>query len=114
MCLVELYCNVDDFWKSFQQESEKYLINSKKRGPQSTLTIPEMITIVILFCQSNYSTFKYFYFYVCNHLKEAFPKIISYSRFIYFMKSIFVPLLGYLLHRRGTITGIAFVDSTSL
>ena len=30
------------------------------------------------------------------------------------MKGLFVPLLAYLLHRRGHITGIAFIDSTSI
>jgi hypothetical protein len=30
------------------------------------------------------------------------------------MKGLFVPLFAYLLHRRGHITGIAFIDSTSL
>ncbi len=30
------------------------------------------------------------------------------------MKPIFVPLFGYLLHLRGMITGIAFIDSTSI
>ena len=30
------------------------------------------------------------------------------------MKNLFVPLFAYLLQRRGEITGIAFIDSTSL
>jgi len=116
MCLVELYCSVDDFWKSFKQEWNKHLIDSGKlkRGPESELTIPEIMTIVILYHQSNYRTFKHFYAYVCNYLKKEFPKLISYSRFVYLMKSIFVPLFSYLLHLRGMITGIAFIDSTSI
>ena len=116
MCLVELYCSVDDFWKSFKQEWDKHLIDSGKlkRGPELKLTIPEMMTIVILYHQSNYRTFKHFYFYICNYLKKEFPNLISYSRFVYLMKSIFVPLFGYLLSLRGLITGIAFIDSTSI
>lgn len=116
MCLVELYCSVDDFWQSFKQEWDKHLIDRGKpaRGPDPQLTIPEMMTIVILFHQSNYRTFKHFYFHVCNNLKNEFPKLISYSRFVYLMKSIFIPLFGYLLHLRGMVTGIAFIDSTSI
>jgi len=116
MCLVELYCSVDDFWKSFKQDWDKHLIDSGKlkRGPEPKLTIAEMMTIVILYHQSNYRTFKHFYFYVCNYLKNEFPNLISYSRFVYLIKSIFVPLFGYLLHLRGMITGIAFIDSTSI
>jgi len=30
------------------------------------------------------------------------------------MKTLFIPLFAYLLHHAGTITGIAFIDSTSL
>jgi hypothetical protein len=108
MCLIELYCNVDDFWKAFKQEWNKHLIDSKKlkRGPEAGLTIPEMMTIVILYHQSNYRCFKHFYFYVCNYLKKEFPNLVIYSRFIYLMKSVFVPLFGYLLHLRGMITAL--------
>ncbi len=116
MCCTELYCNVDDFWKSFKQEWDKHLIDShkSKRGPEPVLTIPEMMSIVILFHQSGYRTFKHFYHHVCNHLHKEFPKLISYSRFVYLMKNIFAPLFAYLLHIRGAVTGIAFIDSTSI
>lgn len=116
MCLVKLYANVDDFWKSFKQEWEKHLIESKKskRGPEPELSIQEMMTIVILFHQSGYRTFKHFYYYVCNNLTKEFPALISYSRFVYLMDNIFVPLFAYLLYLRGEITGIAFIDSTSI
>lgn len=114
--LTTLYCNVDDFWKFFRNEWEKHLIesNKPKHGPEPELSISEMMTIVILFHQSNYRTFKHFYFYVCNHFRKEFPKLISYSRFVYLMKNLFVPLFAYLLFRRGEITGIAFIDSTSI
>lgn len=71
MDLTILYCSVDDFWKSFKQEWDKHLIDNgkAKRGPEPKLSIPEMMTIVILFHQSNYLTFKYFYEYVCKHLR---------------------------------------------
>jgi len=116
MDLTTLYCSVDDFWKSFKQEWDKHLIaNGKiKKGPESQLSIPEMMTIVILFHQSNYRTFKHFYEYVCRYLNKYFPKLISYSRFVYLMKNLLVPLFAYLLHNKGEITGIAFVDSTSI
>lgn len=116
MCLTELFCTVDDFWKSFKQEFDKHLIDSgkSKRGPEPELSISEMMTIVILFHQSNYRTFKHFYSYVCSYLRNDFPKLISYSRFVYLMKNIFIPLFAYLLHIRGSVTGIAFIDSTSI
>ena len=116
MDLIRLYCSIDDFWKSFKKEWDRHLIDNAKtkRGPEPELSIPEMMTIVILFHQSNYRTFKYFYDYACKYLRKEFPKLISYSRFVYLMKNLFVPLFAYLLERRGEITGIAFIDSTSL
>lgn len=114
--LTALYCAVDDFWKIFKEEWSKHLIDSDKpkHGPDPELSIPEMMTIIILFHQSNYRTFKHFYFYICSNLKTAFPKLISYNRFVYLMKNLFVPLFAYLLQRRGAVTGIAFIDSTSI
>lgn len=115
MDLVRLYCSVDDFWKSFKLEWDRHLIDmgKTKRGPEPGLTIPEMMTIVILFHQSNYRTFKYFYLNAQVFYQKDFH-FVSYSRFVYLMKNTFVPLLAYLLSLIGTITGIAFVDSTSI
>jgi hypothetical protein len=66
MDLVELYCSVDDFWKTFKRDWDRHLIDTgrAKRGPEPELTAPEMMTIVVLFHQSNFRTFKHFY-----HLK---------------------------------------------
>jgi hypothetical protein len=114
--VTELYCTIDDFWKSFKQEWEKHLIDTgkAKRGPEPELSIAEMMTIVILFHQSNYRTFKHFYSHINSYFKKEFPKLISYDRFVYLKKNLFVPLFAYLLHRRGDVTGIAFIDSTSI
>lgn len=116
MGLTELYCDVDDFWKSFKQEWDKHLIDcgSSKRGPEPDLSIPEMMTIIILFHQSNYRTFKHFYMHICSFFRKEFPKLISYGRFVSLMKSLFLVLFAYLLRKRGTVSGIAFVDSTSI
>jgi len=114
--LTTLYCSVDDFWKAFQAEWEKHLINSGKshRGPEPELSISEMMTIIIMFHVSNYRTFKYFYAHISQHYKPCFPKLISYCRFVHIMKGLFVPLFAYLLYHRGVVSGIAFIDSTSI
>jgi len=116
MDITALYCTIDDFWKSFKQEWDKHLIESgrSKRGPEPELSVAEMMTIVILFHQSNYRTFKHFYLYIHSCFRREFPKLISYDRFVYLKKNSFIPLLPYLLHRRGSVTGIAFIDSTSI
>lgn len=116
MNLVKLYCSIDDFWKIFKKDWDEHLIanNRPKRGPEAEMSIPEMLTIVVLFHQSNYRTFKHFYLYITNHFQREFPTMISYCRFVYLMKNLFIPLFAYLLHQRGNVTGIAFIDSTSL
>ncbi len=72
------------------------------------------MTIIILFHQSNDRTFKHFYRYVTKYLVKEFPNSMSTSRFAYLKKNLFVPLLAYLLGKRGEITGIAFIDFPSI
>ena len=114
--LTVLYCNIDDFWKRFKSEWEKHLIDigKNKRGPEAELSISEMMVIIIVFHQSNYRTFKHFYGHISLHFKSYFPKLISYDRFVYVMKNLFIPLFAYLLQNAGAITGIAFIDYTSI
>ena len=114
--LTSLFCSIDDFWKTFKIEWDQHLLNfkHKKRGPEPELSVSEMMTLVILFHQSNYRTFKSFYHYTSTYLKKHFPKLISYSRFVYLQKSLFIPLFAYLLQNRGMVTGISFIDATSM
>ena len=74
--LTALYCSVDDFWKIFKAEWAKHLISSDKprHGPEPELSIPEMMTIIILFHQSNYRTFKHFYFFCMLSFKKCISK----------------------------------------
>jgi len=114
--LTILFCSVDDFWKTFKKDWEEHMIGSgkSKRGPEPRFSISEMMTIVILFHQSNYRTSKHFYHFISIHFKNHFPKIISYSHFVHLMKDLFIPLFSYLLSRNGLVTGISFVDATSI
>ncbi len=72
------------------------------------------MTIMVLFHQSNYRCFKHFYSYAKNNLHREFPKLLSYTRFVAQKKNLFIPLFSYLIYIKGEITGIAFVDSTSI
>jgi transposase len=75
----------------------------------------EMMTIVILFQQSHYRTFKAYYTeYVHRHLCSEFPTLVSYSRFVELMPTVLVPLVAYLHTQLGRCTGISFIDSTPL
>lgn len=52
--------------------------------------------------------------HVLKHLGGAFPKLVSYNRFVELMPSALVPLCGYLQSRKGECSGISFIDSTAL
>jgi hypothetical protein len=73
------------------------------------------MTIMVWFHQSGYRTFKDYYIKeVMKHLMWAFPKLVSYNRFVEMQKSALVPLASFLETRVGKCTGISFIDSTSI
>ena len=73
------------------------------------------MTILISFHTSNCRNFKAFYLgIVSNYWREAFPKLVSYSRFVEWIPSTIVPLTIYLRSRLSAATGVGFIDSTSL
>ena len=114
MNLLELFCLIDDFCQKFEPQWNKKLLPTSFRGPKCSLSISEIITILVLFHQSNFRTFKHFYFYIQRNFSKEFPNLLSYTRFVSIKKRAFVPLFAYLLGRRGTITGISFIDATSI
>lgn len=111
--ITELFCSIDDFWNSFKLHWHKKQIGYKaSRGPKSYLSMSEIMTIMVLFHQSNFRTFKHFYFFLLQNYRNEFPKLPSYPRFVAIQKSSFIPLFTYLHHCKGKVTGIAFIDST--
>jgi hypothetical protein len=119
MSLLKLFCDVDDFWQVFQPIWEQQLLaeGSCQRRRETNLSMSEIMTIIILFHQSGYRHFKDFYLrHVCQHLKGAFPKLVSYNRFIELKARVLVPLAAYLQSRchQKRWRGIAFIDATSI
>lgn len=115
--ILPLFCDVDDFCKSFAPEFAKHLIaeGPARRFKKSSLHLSEVMTIIIYFHLSGYRTFKDFYTrYVCQHLGWAFPRLVSYNRFVELMGGAVVPLCAYLNTRFGTCSGISFIDSLPL
>jgi len=117
MSILELFCSVDDFWQHFAPSWQQDLLTSgqRQRVRPTQLHASEIMTIVILFHQSHYRTFKAYYTeYVQCHLHSEFPTLVSYQRFVELMPTVLVPLLAYLHTQLGSCTGISFIDSTSL
>ena len=89
---------------------------SKRRNRKGRMSDAEMITILVLFHSNTFRNFKHFYlFYVCRELKEEFPNLLSYTRFVERMPRVAIPLLLFLkLALMGECTGITFIDSTRI
>lgn len=114
--LETLFCSVDAFWRVFEPVWERELLAAGRKRRRATRLHPsEVMTIVILFQHSGYRTFKAFYTqYVQVHLREAFPQLVSYNRFVELLPRVLVPLTVYLQTQFGACTGISFIDSTAL
>lgn len=105
--LEEMFCVVDDFCK------EQSAVAGKRRQPG--LCESEILTILIWFQQSGYRTFKAYYTHeVEGHLRGAFPKLVSYSRFIWLAPRVRATLEAFQRSIQGRGDGVAFIDSTAL
>ena len=116
--LVELFCHVDDFCKAFLPVWRAQLLNngSIQRQRARSLTLSEIMTILIHFHQSHYRNFKAYYLkHVLKNLSGEFPGLVSYQRFVDYIPSALMPLCVYLRTCcLGACTGISFIDSTPL
>jgi hypothetical protein len=121
MSLLDLFCSVDAFWQRFEPRWERELLASgqRRRRRATRLHPAEILSILILFQQSGYRTFKGFYqehvqVHVQVHVRQEFPQLVSYTRCVDLMPRFLVPLAVYLHLQRGACTGISFIDSTCL
>ncbi len=117
MTLEELYCCVDDFCQKFIPLWEQQLIenNRLKRHRAASLSLSEIMTLLILFHMSHYRHFNAFYIeHVQQYLKADFPHLVSYNRIITLKKRAIIPLCTFLSSRKEKSQGIAFIDSTKI
>ena len=116
--LLEMFVHVDDFCQAFLPKLEQHLLSSGvvKRHRERSLSISEVMTILIHFHQSHYRNFKAYYCeHVLPHLRSEFPNLVSYTRFVDFIPSALLPLCAYFQQTcLGDCTGVSFIDSTSL
>ena len=116
--LLELYCDVDDFYQAFLPLWNQHQLTSgeKRRQRARSLSISEIMTILIAFHQSHYRDFKAYYSQqVLKSWRSEFPTLVSYTRFVEYIPSALVPLIVYLRTCcLGECTGISFIDSTAL
>jgi hypothetical protein len=115
--LVEIFCEVDDFCKAFEQQLNRYSIDdgAKPRGPEAGLCESEIIVILLILHSSGFKYLKNFYNSPLGEvLRRYFPGMPCYERFVELQKRAFIPLAFFLLSRMGKKTGIYYIDSTAL
>lgn len=113
--ITEIYSIVDEFCKSFEEQTSSFLLGSKPKRPPKMNT-SEVLTITLLFHLSGFRTFKHFYiFYVQKHMQKEFPVTVSYNRFVELMQSSLMTMTIFAKTCcLGKCTGISFVDSTPI
>jgi len=118
--IVEIFYLADEIFKEYKDVLFSHTLKSDNnkitRNREYTLSIPEVMTIIIAFHFSDFRTLKHFYIdYVQTHLQDLFPNTVSYNRFVELQKEALLPLtLMIKTARKGEITGISFIDSTPI
>ena len=97
MDIGQLFCEIDDFFLDFEKQQVSEPLpdteTSNKRNRPSKLHTSEVMTILVVFHQSDYRTFKQYYLQkVREELRWAFPHLVSYSRFVECAREALVPL----------------------
>lgn len=116
--LTQIFCEIDDFCKQFQQQFNKNILTSGKniRKREFKLSLSEIMTISIFYHHSGYKTFKEYYEkHVCVYFKHDFRDLVSYNRFLELKNLAMIPMIAFLqLSSMHKAMGISFVDSFSL
>ncbi len=117
MDILPVFCDIDDFCLLFEPRwhQQQLTAGQRLRRRPATLSLSEVMTIIVLFHASGYRDFKSYYTQqVQRQMAAAFPQLVSYNRFVELQRNALIPLCAYLQTRMGEGRGLAFVDSTSL
>jgi Transposase DDE domain len=114
--ITELYSFIDDFCKIYAEYEMKQLLpTNKKRNRATSMSLSEIMTIMVMYHTSYAKNFKYFYKTCVEYIhKGDFPNALSYNRFVELMPRLFLPF-NILLHLLfGEETGTYFMDATAI
>lgn len=120
MDIVELYVTIDDFCKQFMPRYNKLLKQKGQmiRNRLGMLSTAEIILIMLMFPNSNYKYFKWFYIEkVCGDYASYFKQLPSYNRFLELISRVllvlfrFVQYTMYVFRKRSSIE---YIDSTKI
>ena len=120
MDIVELYVTIDDFCKKFMPRYNNLLKQKDqiKRNRAGILTPSEIILILLMFPNSNYKYFKWFYIEkVCGNYNSYFKQLPSYNRFLELIPRVLLVMLRFLQYTMYIFrkrSSIEYIDSTKM
>jgi hypothetical protein len=104
-----VFCEIDDFCKSFYPHFERYLppADGTLRQRAMTMSASEVMTIVVLFHLNHYLDC------VRRQMTDSFPKLLSYGRFVEVQGRVFPAHCAFMKAKTGHVSGLYYVDSTT-
>ena len=114
--LVEIFCILDEFCKYLAPELKKRSLedsDKRHRNRPGLMSDSEIMTILIIFHTRRFRDLKSFYLgYVCRHMRNEFPRTLSYNRFVERQAQVGLHLLLFLQTCAfGKCTVISIIDS---
>jgi transposase len=114
MDIVTMFCDIDDFcrhWLAARYPQLAAPAPARQHRP-ARLTLSEVMTILVFLHASHYRTFKHFYLaHMLLQRRGEFPTLPSYTRFVELIPMTLLPLCAYVQRRKGSVTGLQFIDS---
>lgn len=119
--LISIFLKADDLCKYLEKELiNKWLSDGKNicdYKKKSNLFDSEIMTILIFYHYSGFKNFEYYYKQLLeNELREYFPKLVSYTRFLELIETVALQMFIFSksLCQEALKTGIYYIDSKKL
>ena len=98
--ITEIYCVTDEFSKLFDIEFSRRGLGKSKRNRKATLSDAEIMTILIMYYFGSFRNFKHFYLmHICKTMRNNFPDVVSYNRFIELQNRVFFKIFYFFQNR---------------
>ena len=116
--ITTIFCVLDDFCKEFENQNKKHfleMVGTNKRNRAANLSPSEILTILIFFHHSGQRTFKKYYEVTIKMFyRNAFNKLVSYSRFLILAQKYILALTIFSYAYKAKEDNVFFIDSTIL
>ena len=115
--MTDTDCRIDDFYKAAEPQLKARLLTDGKRhrSRKGSLSLPELMTRVVLFHQIRDRQFKSVYLiHVCPPLRAEFPRLPTYQRGVELLPRCAIALAALFEELTGQCTGVSIADSTPI